>query len=267
MSDEAGLEAARGGDREAFSALTRALVEPLRGYALHMVANAADAEDLVQETLLRGFEKIGEFRGESSLETWLFTIATRLCLDHLRGRKRWSVDCRIKARKVGVESPEVMRRMTEIHATPEFRFSVGEHIAYCLACTGRNLEPEHQAALLLREVFGFEHKDAAAIMGLNRSAFRHRHRAARARLEELYEGMCALVNKQGVCYQCKELRDHTDPSRWGDELVQIGRPEQSASERLDARLAIVRRADLVGGKSKELHALFLGLVGEIEGAA
>ena len=63
----------------------------LRALARRMVGNRDDAEDLVQEVLLRASKGLAEFRGESALKTWLFSIVTRAAIDHLlRAAKRWT---------------------------------------------------------------------------------------------------------------------------------------------------------------------------------
>jgi RNA polymerase sigma-70 factor (ECF subfamily) len=74
-----------------------------------------------------------------------------------------------------------------------------------------------------------------------------------------YEGLCALINKSGVCYQCKGLREGTVAEHRGADLVQIEVAPGVAvnpENLFDARLAIVRDADLADGKSRAMHDLF-----------
>ncbi len=88
------LEAARGGDSVAFDAL----VAPLRpGLLLHcyrMLASSHDAEDAVQETLIRAWRSLDRFEGRSALRTWIYTVATNVCLREIerRGRRLRPVD-------------------------------------------------------------------------------------------------------------------------------------------------------------------------------
>jgi len=57
---------------------------------VRITASVRDAEDITQDTYLKAVDKISTFRGESSLKTWLFTIASNLAKDNLRAQKRWT---------------------------------------------------------------------------------------------------------------------------------------------------------------------------------
>jgi RNA polymerase sigma factor (sigma-70 family) len=85
MTDEDRLvEKARAGDRAAMEALLSPWSKPLYGYIYRMVTSREDAEDLLQEALVRAIEQIPRFRGEARFKSWLFGIATNVSLDHLR---------------------------------------------------------------------------------------------------------------------------------------------------------------------------------------
>jgi RNA polymerase sigma-70 factor (ECF subfamily) len=80
------VERCRAGDLAAFEAIYRAHSGRLYSVACRMLGNPADAEDLLQEIFIAAHRKLGSFRGESALGTWLYRLATNLCLDHLRSR-------------------------------------------------------------------------------------------------------------------------------------------------------------------------------------
>src|SRR5919108_5009412 len=78
----------RAGDPRAFEELVIAYQHRLFGVALRMLGSRAEAEEIAQETFLRAHRALGEFRGEARLGTWLYAIASRLCLNRLASAER-----------------------------------------------------------------------------------------------------------------------------------------------------------------------------------
>ncbi|MCX7926258.1 MAG: sigma-70 family RNA polymerase sigma factor [Fimbriimonadales bacterium] len=89
LSAEARLvERAQAQDETAFEQIMNLYADRLYNYILRMVGNPADAEDLLQEAFLRAYQGLPSFDGRASLSTWLYRIATNLCIDHQRKRAR-----------------------------------------------------------------------------------------------------------------------------------------------------------------------------------
>jgi RNA polymerase sigma-70 factor, ECF subfamily len=251
------LAKASEGDRNAFAELVTPLRKPLFSFVYRMVTHRETAEDLLQDTLMRAMESVKAYRAESTFKTWLFGIAHHVCLDHLRQKKRWRVEAQLIGEQETDGDPQQLDSLVALVSQPDFVFETREHIAFCFACIARTLPPEEQSALMLREVFGFTNEEAATITGVSEPVLRHRLSSARATMAQHYEGLCQLINKTGRCYQCSGLREMSP--RKGEELVQItvapGIPV-SPESLLDARLAIVRNADLENGRSRPMHDLF-----------
>lgn len=250
---------ARQGDRAAAGSLLEPWRKPLYGYIYRMVTLRQDAEDLLQDVLVRVLEGIREYRGDARFKSWLFGIATHVCLDHLRSKKRWRVEAQQIGEQEAVAVPENVNGLSAFMGQPGFQFEIREHIAFCFACISRTLPPEEQAALLLREVLGFSAQEAAGILRVSEPVFRHRLRAARGKMTEDYEGLCALINKTGVCHQCRGLRELAPEDHRGPDLVQIEVAPGvavSAESLFEARIAITREADLESGPTHALHDLF-----------
>lgn len=263
------LDRAQQGDEDAFAELVEPWRRPLFGYIYRMVTHRADAEDLLQDVLVRVLQNLPQFRREARFKSWLFGIATHICIDHLRRKKRWRVEAQLEGEKAAEKNPDAHEKIMATMSHPDFIFEIREHIAQCFACVARTLQPEEQAALMLREVLGFTAEEAARIMSLSEPVFRHRLSAARAAMTQHYEGLCQLINKTGACWQCKGLREFAPEKNRGADLVQITvKPgvELTPDALFDARLEIVRSADLEGGKTRTLHEYFFeGLTRQEEG--
>jgi RNA polymerase sigma-70 factor (ECF subfamily) len=220
-----------------------------------MVAHPEDARDAVQEASLKATRSLDSFRAESSFSTWVFSILTRVCLDLLRNRRRYVWDAQEIAR--GSDKVDHSRMVNELRKT-DARFDAREHIAFCFSCVARTVSPEEAAAVLLKEILGFSNREAAKISGISESVHRHRLAAGRRGMQDVFERLCGLVSKTGVCYQCKTLRDRA-ADRCGSLPVFPAEPDSS----FDIRVAIARDADLATGASAELHRIMFRAVRQV----
>lgn len=87
MDEAATIRAAQAGDAEAFERLVRSYDQQVLRLAMNLLRDPEDAHDVYQETFLRVFRNLGNFRFDCQFSTWLYRIATNLCLDLLRKRK------------------------------------------------------------------------------------------------------------------------------------------------------------------------------------
>jgi len=250
------LAAAKSGDSDAFDRLFSEHVPKLRGVLRRMVGHPDDVDDLSQQALLKAHQGLEGFRGDASAGTWLCSIGARLAVDHLRQKKRWRERAQVILASRCLASESLSADMGAQLSAPDFTYEVNEHIAYCFTCVGRTLEPEEQAALVLRDVLGLSNDEAAKALGLTRSVLRHRLAQARHHMQTTYEGLCALVRKEGVCWQCAGLRGVAPEGKRG--------PEPVTSLDWAERLRVVREAALDRGRSHELHDFFFRLTDEQE---
>jgi len=260
VEEEAQLvQRAQQGDRTALGGLVEPWRKLLFGYIYRMVTLRQDAEDLLQDVLVRVLESLPSFRGEARFKSWLFGIATHVCLDHLRHRRRWRVEAQLEGQYETEADPAKVEQVAAVLSRPDFVFDIREHIAFCFTCIGRTLPPEEQAAVMLREVLGFSSEEAARILGVSEPIFRHRLSAARATMIRSYDGLCQLIKKEGPCRQCRGLREFAPEANRGPDLVQIEVAPGLAvtpESLFEARLKIVREADLENGRSRSLHDIF-----------
>ena len=126
----------------------------LKSYLLRITASVSDAEDIVQDTYIKALEKLNTFRGESSLKTWFFTIASNLAKDNLRVQKRWSENVTDISRAAALADKEFFAEAMNIRMnSPQGQFEAKEHIAFCFTCISKSLPLEQQLCIFLKEVY------------------------------------------------------------------------------------------------------------------
>ncbi len=247
-------------DAPAFSTLLEPHRDLLRAYVYRLVGHYGDAEDLIQETLAKAYERYPGLNHRGAFKSWLLRIATNTCLDYLRHKKRWRPLSQVHLQDVCAEDEEERQDIVETTRNPQFSYDVYEHISFCFTCVGRSLEPTEQAALVLREIFGLSNREAAQILDVTESVLRHQLSSARRAMESTYEGLCALVNKQGVCYQCSGFRKATAEERRGPSLPVL----PSGPAGFEERLALVRDKPFAEGVSTSLHELLFDKIQRLE---
>src|SRR5690348_17272801 len=131
------LAGARKGDAAAFESLVAPLRRPLFAYIYRMVTHPEDAEDLLQDVLLRVLQSLAQYREEAQFKTWLFGIATHVCLDHLRRRTRWRMEAQMLGERETDGDPGKMAALERLMAATDFRYEIREHIAFCFSCIAR----------------------------------------------------------------------------------------------------------------------------------
>jgi len=251
------IEKAVAGDRGAFDRLAGAHLVALRAVVRRIVGHPEDTADVVQDALLKAWNGLDGFQGRANFGTWLCAIGARAAIDHLRGQKRWRERAQIAYANACAQSETLGLEVFAAVSSPEFTYQAKEHIAYCFTCVGRSLPPEQQGAIVLREVMGLSNREAANTLDLSESVFRHTLSEARRTMEHAFDGLCSLVNKNGVCYQCKGLRDTAPEDRRGDLIPSVSS--------FDDRLAIVREANIDAGRSQPMHDVFWRRTAEVEG--
>jgi RNA polymerase sigma-70 factor (ECF subfamily) len=256
---------AQQGDRHAFEVLIEQRIPALRRLLRRLVGDPQDAADLLQDTLVRAYTRFGTFRGDAKLTTWLYTIATRIAIDYLESR-RLRADAKLRLRDHVHDDPHHAAELEEIRNDEGSRFDAREHIAFCFACVSRSLPTEEQAALVLRDVLELGNDEAARVLEISTSVLRHRLARARTTMQTRYEGLCRLVSKTGVCYQCEGLRDSFPDGRGGPDVPTLAQPDDRPGQSLRRRLAVVRDADVESGASQRFHALLWRALATLQSA-
>lgn len=160
----------KSGDGAAFEALYRQHATRLYNLASRMAGGASDADDLLQDIFLLAYRKLGSFRGDSSLGTWLYRLAMNHCLDVLRNRQT----------RMGL----VTDSMDEPDAPPVAAPgpALGSVSRLDLEKAIEALPPACRAAFLLHDVEGFGHHEVADILGVSEGTSKSQVHKARLRI-------------------------------------------------------------------------------------
>jgi RNA polymerase sigma-70 factor (ECF subfamily) len=235
----------------------------LKSFLLRMTASAQDAEDIVQETYLKACAKIDTFRGESSLKTWVFSIASNLARDLLRSKQRWPESVTDICRDAALGNRQFFQEAMHIRETsPQGNFEIREHIAFCFTCVSKSLALEGHLVILLKEVYGFKVREIAEILQMSQAMVKYHLHVSRSKMMEIFDRRCSLINKQGICYQCTELNGIFNPRQNAqEELLKIEMAREaeirSRDELFDLRMKILQELDPFesGAAELQLHHL------------
>lgn len=235
----------------------------LKSFILRMTGSVQDTEDIVQDTYIKAHLKIDTFRGDSSLKTWIFSIASNLAKDLLRSKKRWPENVTDICKEAAMNNPQFFREAIHIRETsPQGKFEIKEHVALCFTCVSKSLPLEQQLALLLKEVYGFKVKEIAQIINQTDAMVKYYLHVGRSKMIEVFDNRCSLINKKGICYQCTELNGIFNPKQKEQEqLVKIKMVKEagnkSKEELFDLRMKILQELDPFesGAAELQLHHL------------
>jgi len=166
----------------------------LTGYCYRMLASPFEAEDAVQETLLRAWRGLGRFEGRSALRSWLYRIATNVCLDMLDGRARRAVPMDFGPAKAPVaQNLNTLPEVTWIEPIPDSLVTTGadpaelavekESIRLAFVAALQHLPPRQRAVLILCEVLRWKAKEVADLLETSVASVNSALQRARATLD------------------------------------------------------------------------------------
>jgi RNA polymerase sigma-70 factor (ECF subfamily) len=159
------LELARAGDEDAFARL----IEPLRGqlhaHCYRMLGSTHDADDALQDALLRAWQGLGAYAGRGSLRAWLYAVATRTCLDlaAARGRRALPMDLGPSSDHAVLDSP-ARDDLAWLEPYPDTAYERRESVELAFVAALQHLPGNQRAALLLFDVLGFSAAEIATMM-------------------------------------------------------------------------------------------------------
>ena len=171
------LDAARAGDRDVFSQLVEPFQRELHGHCYRMLGSYSDADDALQDTLLRAWRALARFEGRSSLRSWLYRIATNACLRAIERRPKrvLPIDYGPAADPHDTPAEPITETVwlepypdTNLGFTspagPEARYEQREGIELAFIAALQHLPARQRAALILRDVLGYSARETGEML-------------------------------------------------------------------------------------------------------
>jgi RNA polymerase sigma-70 factor (ECF subfamily) len=192
------LESARDGGEQAFADLVSPYRRELHAHCYRMLGSVHDAEDSLQDAMLRAWKGLARFDGRGSLRSWLYTIATNTCLDAIGRRPKRvlpidygpATDPHVGPGEPVVESvwiepyPDEILGVEDGYASPEASYEQREGVELAFVAALQHLPATQRAVLIEREVLGFSAKEVAESLQTTVASVNSALQRARASVQE-----------------------------------------------------------------------------------
>jgi len=179
------VQRTREGDREAFRVLVERYQRKVAALALGMLRNREDALDVVQETFSKAYQSLDKFKGDSSFYTWIYRIASNLCIDQQRRDAKMPQATSSTTDDDGAGEDELPGALREGGDLGDpFRSARDAELARGIRDAISELTPEHRAVILLREVDGLSYEEISQALDCPKGTVMSRLHYARRQLQE-----------------------------------------------------------------------------------
>jgi RNA polymerase sigma-70 factor (ECF subfamily) len=230
------LADAVGGDDRAWQALVEPYQAELHAHSYRMLASLHDADDALQDALLRAWRGLAGFQGRSTLRAWLYRITTNACLRALERRSRRELPLDYGPAAADPEGPldEPVAESVWLEPYPDGRLAGGladpaaryeqrESVELAFVASLQHLPPNQRAVLLLREVLGFSVRETAEALAATEAAVNSAlQRARRSLTERLPDpSQQATLRQLGDARLGSMVRAYTDALEAGDVAAMV----------------------------------------------
>ncbi len=189
------VDGLRAGNEISYERLIRLYQQPVYNLVYRLLNDPADASDVVQEVFLKVFRKIGLFRGQSSLKTWVYRIAVNEAHNH----RRWF--CRHRRQEIGLERDQEDQGYQDTLSDPgrsPYQIAAEEEAQRILEAAMQGLSPTFREAVVLRDIEDLSYEEIAEILQINIGTVKSRIMRGRESLRHALTARVAPVVKEGA---------------------------------------------------------------------
>ena len=181
MTEQELVQRARNGDQEAFEQLVRDNEKRIYNLVLRMVGNPDDALDLSQEAFLNAWKGLASFKGDSSFSTWVYRLASNVCLDILRSKKRRQDTI---GSALSLDDEEAPPPPADDRQRPDEQLERKER-AQALHRALQALPNHHRQVLVMRELSGLSYQEISDALDLDMGTVKSRLTRSRLALKKI----------------------------------------------------------------------------------
>ena len=171
------------GDTTAFEELVAQYQSKIYALAFRYMGNEEDAYDMSQEAFIKAFRSIRSFKGDSSFGTWMYRVATNVCLDELRRRKRRVSTLSLDEPLATKEGDEVEKEFADTSPTADVLYEQKEFSQYIQDLLDQ-LKPDHKTAIVLRDVLDLSYEEISEVLNCSIGTVKSRISRARETLRK-----------------------------------------------------------------------------------
>ena len=179
------IERCQAGDLDSFDYLYNTYAEKVYQLAYRYFNSPDDASDIVQETFIRIYKSISGYRGDAQFSTWVYRIATNLCYDELRRRKKRQEDS--FDADIETEKGSIAREIVDDGPSPHEKAESAERIRYLMEKLSF-LPKEQRASVILRDIHGYSYQEIAEIQNCSLGTVKSRISRGRCAIKEMLSG-------------------------------------------------------------------------------
>ncbi|MCP4540252.1 MAG: sigma-70 family RNA polymerase sigma factor [Chloroflexi bacterium] len=172
---------------------------PIYNYLLRMTQNQAKAEDLTQETFIRVHRGLPGFRGDASLSTWIYRIATNVGHDHFRRRATQQAEAALSIEEIESDGEWLV---DETPSSPD-QLAAQSEMSDCVQRFIHRLSPDYRAVLMLRELQGLKNREIAEVLDVSLDTVKIRLHRARNKLREALNTGCVFTCDERNVFVCE----------------------------------------------------------------